>query len=377
MRGLDEPAAVDGVAHGQSHLGIVEGRLLGVHDDVVGHALGDLVEHHLRHRLLQLLHRPLGRLARHGRVELPGLEGGRARPPFDDDHVPEPIEVRPPLDEVVGVLDVLDELSLAPLLELERPGADAGRAVLGGRDVGGVDGRVARGQHHEQRGLRPLQAEHDGVRVRRLHVLHVGVPVLARVDPELGRRIRGFAQHVERELDVLRGEGLAVMPLHVLAEEEDEVLVVVLPRPLLGQVADDGLQALGRLGLVEEDEVVEARERWEARRVRGCLVDGEALGQVLAQHDVEGAARLRGLRGGGADTGDGDARGQGESQRGGQQVETPHCVSSPSDPALGAGRITTRRVGKTSGDRRVRGLAKYTRSRGWSQLVHASHTLHG
>jgi hypothetical protein len=37
---------------------------------------------------------------------------------------------------------------------------------------------------------------------------------------------------------------MAIVPLHALAQEEHQVPVVVLPRPLLGQLADDRVQAL-------------------------------------------------------------------------------------------------------------------------------------
>src|SRR2546422_3133435 len=50
------------------------------------------------------------------------------------------------------------------------------------------------------------------------------------VDPELGGGVRRLTEHVEGELDVLRGERLAVVPLHALAEEEHEIPEVVLPR---------------------------------------------------------------------------------------------------------------------------------------------------
>jgi hypothetical protein len=134
--------------------------------------------------------------------------------------------------------------------------------------------------------------EHHGVGIGRLHVLDVRVPVLAGIEAELGLGLRRLAQHVEGERDVLGGERLAVVPLHVLAEEEHEVPVVVLPRPPLGEIPDDGVHALRRLRGIEEDEVVEARQRRKAGRGRGGLVHGEALGRILALHDVEDAARF-------------------------------------------------------------------------------------
>jgi hypothetical protein len=192
-----------------------------------------------------------------------------------------------------------------------------------------IDRAIARGEHHQERGLRAFQAEHHRVRIGRLDVLDVRVPVLAGVDAELGRRVRRLAEHVEGELDVLRRERLAVVPLDVLPEKKDEVLVVVLPRPPLGEVAHDGVHALRRLPRIEEDEVVEARQGREARRVRGRLVDGEALRQVLAEHHVEGAADLRSLRRRQRDRGHDQGDGEGRSQREGGETETLHCVPLP------------------------------------------------
>jgi len=179
--------------------------------------------------------------------------------------VAERVQVGPALDEVVGVLHVIDELALAPLLDLEGAGADASRTVARGRDVRGIDRGIAGCKHQQQRRLRPLQPEDHRVRIGSLDCLDVGVPVLARVDAELRLGLGSLAHHVEGELDVLRGEGLAVVPLDVLAEKEHKVSIAVLPRPLLRELAHEGLGALNALELVEEDEVAEARHRREAR----------------------------------------------------------------------------------------------------------------
>jgi hypothetical protein len=256
-------------------------------------------DHELGYRLLHLLRRGLGRLARHGDVELSRLEGSRPRAALNDDHVPEPVEVGPVLDEVVLVLHVLDELAAAPLLDLERPRAHAAGAVVGGVHVGGIDRRVAGGEEHEERRLRPLEPEDHRVGVGRLDGLHVRVPVLARVETELGGGLRRLADHVEGELDVLGGEGLPVVPLDVPAEEHHEVPVIVLPGPPLRELGDHGVGALHGVGGIEHHQVVEARRRREDDGDGRRLVDGESLGEILAQHDVEGAAGLAGRHGGG------------------------------------------------------------------------------
>ena len=120
-------------------------------------------------------------------------------------------------------------------------------------------------------------------------------------------------------LTSLRGERLAVVPLHVLPEEEDEVPVVVLPRPLLGELGDDGVGALHRLERVEEDEVGVARGDRPHAGDGGRLVDGEAR-RVLDQHGVEDAAALGRLAG------------------------APVAISAPSNPAASTSEHNERRV---------------------------------
>ena len=338
VHGLDQAPAVDGIADGEAHLQVVEGRLLHVHDDVVADRLSHGGDDHLGYRLLQLLGDGLGCLAGERHVELARLERGDPGAAVLDDHVAQAVEVRPALHEVVGVLHVVHVLALAPFLELEGTGADAARAVARGREVGGIDGRVARGEHQEERRLRALEMKDHGVGIRRLDGLDIGVPVLARIDPELGRRVGRFPDHVEGELDVLRREGLAVVPLDVLPEKEHEVPVVVLPRPLLRELAHDGLQAFRPLELVEDDQVVEARHGGKAGGDSGRLVHGEALGQLLAKHDVEVTARLRRLGCGGG----GGPEGQSPDgcPQGGRNADKRHRISSPSPRSAATGRVT-------------------------------------
>src|SRR5262249_32416980 len=121
------------------------------------------------------------------------------------------------------------------------------------------------------------------------------VPVFARVDTQLGGRVRRLAEHVEGVLDVLRGERLAVVPFDALAQEEHEIAVVVLPRPLLGQLTDDGVHALRLLQRIEEHEVAQTRHHGPRGRDGRRLVDREALRQIFALRDVQRAAGLRRL----------------------------------------------------------------------------------
>ena len=118
-------------------------------------------------------------------------------------------------------------------------------------------------------------------------------------------------------LDVAGGEGPAVVPSDVLAEEEDEAPVVVLPRPLRGQLGDHRVGALqGPLG-VEEHEVRVARHHrpdvGDGRR----LMDQET-GRVLDQDRSQDAAALRRLRSG-VDAGNGQ-----DAQEREAESERPH-----------------------------------------------------
>src|SRR5207245_5365590 len=89
-----------------------------------------------------------------------------------------------------------------------------------------------------------LQSEHGLLGVERVDRLHLAVPVAPRVETQLGRRIRRLPQEVECVLDVLGAERLAVVPPHVASEEEDQLAIVLLPRPALGELADDGVHAV-------------------------------------------------------------------------------------------------------------------------------------
>ena len=119
-------------------------------------------DHELGHRLLELIGDSLGRFARERHIHASRLKRRRRRAALRDDQVSQPVQVGPSFHEVLGVLHVLDELALAPLLQLEGPCADTTRPVARRRHVSGVDRRESRSQHEEQGRLRPLQAEHDG-----------------------------------------------------------------------------------------------------------------------------------------------------------------------------------------------------------------------
>ena len=293
---LDVAVAIDREIDGAPHPRVVERRARVVDEEVRRGQRSHPGDHHARHRGLELVRDVLGDLAGGRGIEPPGLERGGAGPPLADDHVLEPVQVGPALHEVVRVLHVLDELAPPPLLELERAGAHAAAALLGHRHVSRVDRRLPRGQHHQDGGLGPLEAEDHRVRIGGLDGLDVGVPVLPRVEAQLRLHVGRLAHHVEGELDVPGRERLAVVPLHVPPQEEHQVPVAVLPGPLLGQLAHDGVGRLRRLGGIEVDQVVEARRGGPHRGDRGRLEDRQALGQLLPLHHGQDPAVLGGLR---------------------------------------------------------------------------------
>ena len=299
-----------------------EGRPLVVEDDVVAAVLSHLGDHERRRALLEALRHGLRDVERHEGVEPAGLEGGQARAALPDDGVANAVEVGTAGHEVVGIPLELDHLPSLVLLEPERSRAHAALAQLGEGDVGRIHGGVAGGEHEEEGGLGPLEPEHDGMRLRRLDGLDIGIPVLAGAQAKLGGRLRRLPDHVEGVLDVARGEGLAVMPAHVLLEEEDEVAKVVLPRPPLGQLGDDRVHALERLQGMEEHDVRVARRHGPHVRDGGRLVNQQAR-RVLREKRVEDAAALGRLPGSGKAHGhDGEPE---HEQAHGQRSERTAC----------------------------------------------------
>ena len=210
------------------------------------------------------------------------------------------------------------------LLQLEGSGADAPRPELGERHVGRVDRRVAGGEHEDQRGLRPVEPEDDGGRVRRLDGLDVLVPEPPGVRAELALRVGGAPHEVERVLHVRRREGPAVVPLHVAPELERERPVPVLPRPALRQLGDERVGALLPPGGIEVDEVVEARTGRLHRRDRRLLVRGQARRRGERRRDEHPARPgLRGL-GGGRRDGENGEQDHDENDSGSERPWTRH-----------------------------------------------------
>ena len=138
---------------------IVERRRGRIDDDVGGDVVrrddADRVRR-LRFDVLQQRDRHLGR---EGHVELAGDEGEDRGRAVRDDGEFDAVEIGQALLPVVGVAGQLDQFVGLELHEFERAGADRMGAHVAGRDVAGIDRRVAGGEQRQQRRLRPLQVE--------------------------------------------------------------------------------------------------------------------------------------------------------------------------------------------------------------------------
>jgi hypothetical protein len=187
---------------------------------------------------------PLDVGAGHGAhpVDLPVLQGEELGAGVGDDPLDEAVEVGEPGPEVGRVPDHLDLLD-GVALQLERPGADrrlVGRAAGDGHQVGaplidvlGDDRRLGDVQLLQERGVGVREAEDDGVGVRRLE------GDLSRPQGRLGARVQLQERPLEGELDVVGGEGPAVVPCHAAAEVELVGRAPALDRPAGGQLGNE------------------------------------------------------------------------------------------------------------------------------------------
>jgi hypothetical protein len=261
LDGRDDLVAVDRVDHCLAHLGVLEERL-GQVELQVGRQTGvDIGQHgQVRHLLhaLDVAHRHAAALVRHD-VDFASRQRVHDRRDVSEDAVDHALGLG--LAEKVGVvarqLDVLVWHMLDPL---EGAGADAVlspvrrllhlRGLHAAQDVPG---------QHRDRDL--LQLDPQRPRPDQLDLHGVGVDLgdagqagglafaqflVARHVNQLGRVERshcGVRIGVEREHHVVGREGLAVVPLHTLAQLEYPGLAVVGRTPRFGQ---QGLDAVAR-----------------------------------------------------------------------------------------------------------------------------------
>src|SRR5205823_10143490 len=76
--------------------------------------------------------------------------------------------------------------------------------------------------------------------------------------------------------DIFRGKRPAVVPLHILPQEEDQAFSPVLQCPLFGQLRNDRIRALLLFQWIEQHQIVVTGHRRPDRGNRGFVVDREA-----------------------------------------------------------------------------------------------------
>ena len=136
-------------------------------------------------------------------------------------------EIGPARFPIIRVAGQPDRLVRLVRNEFERAGADWMPAHVLRRHMTGIDRRISRGEQRKKRRLRLPQMKSRFVITIAGDPIEVPVPRFARVDAELGRRLA--EQHVPSALDVLRGEGLPVVPANALAQPERQPGAILVP----------------------------------------------------------------------------------------------------------------------------------------------------
>ena len=124
-------------------------------------------------------------------------------------------------------------------------------------------------------------------------------------EPGLSRTFADFAgfeagNRVPGAFHVGGGEGLAVVPFHSVTQGEGQFGLAVVPAPGGGKFRDDCIEAVLRLVLIVDAQIVGQRHEREDDGGRRLLLDGGA-GRAVYVFDGEDAAmfgrRIRGRRG--------------------------------------------------------------------------------
>jgi len=161
------------------------------------------------------------------------------------------------------------------------------------------------------------------------HFPEVCPPHSARVFAEI---IFGLAvEPVPGALNVLRGERLAIVPFDTLPKLECEAGAVLVPRPALGKLGNNRIDATDRLHRVKHDEPIEDGASSHHGRKTDLLQDRQARGVSADVHAKRSPVLLR--EGWISTKTDGDDRSRGDRMAhatdSGADVQTTH----PRDPA--------------------------------------------
>ena len=259
-------------------------------------------------QLAQPLHLRRRQSGHRGQIHLATLDRDGARGTVRDHAQDELVQIGLAVLPVVLVTLEDDVAPTVPLLKFEGPGADRLLHDLGLANplLGDllVAERVAR-QHRgfaglkgaDQVGLGCREVEDDGVVVRRLDLLDIA---------EIGATARMVAlrDDVDRELHVLAGEGLAVVPEHVRAEPEGVGQLVVRDLPGLGETRHRSHagtlvfeQALVNLGRDQRRRHRRGGDRRKGRRLRVVGVGQGATASGLVRQGGDGCPGEQGCHG--------------------------------------------------------------------------------
>src|SRR5271169_2115598 len=143
----------------------------------------------------------------------------------------------------------------------------------------------------EEGRLRPLQMEGDLMIAVCGHLREISVPGLAGIEAQLLARLAG--QQIPSTLDILGGEGLAVVPFDALTQREGQLSPFLVPRPARGQIRHDRAQAVLWNVLIEHDEIVEHAHHRPVDRDRRFLEKRHAR-RTVEMADFQNAALLLG-----------------------------------------------------------------------------------
>ena len=218
--------------HRPAEIGVVEGRLIAVDDQVAADVGCRHVADRLRRLALDILQ--LRDRDAEMRRRLPAIKA-RSRVDRSLMIVPlDAIEIRPARLPVIRVARHRDDLVRLELDEFEGAGADRMAAHVARRDMARIDRRPARGQQRQNDGCGRFRWKVTSIIAIGGHLFEVVVPGFARVDAQFFARLA--LQQVPGAFDIRGRERLAVVPFDALAQREGQLGSLLVPRPASGEL---------------------------------------------------------------------------------------------------------------------------------------------
>jgi hypothetical protein len=224
---IDERLAVEAQRHRPAQFRVVEGRHRRVDVEIAAGVEWRDFADRLRRLRLHFAHQRDCDIIRPSQVELAAGKGQYRRRAVRDDRVLDGIEMGPPRFPVIRVVRDLDALVWLVLDEFERARSDRVLPHLRRCHMAGVDRRIARGEQREQRRLRALEVKGGGAFVIGGDARDILPPEFAWVGAQRCRS--PTEQQFPSALHIMRGEWLAVMPAHPVAQPEGQRGAVFAP----------------------------------------------------------------------------------------------------------------------------------------------------